>query len=89
MLKKFLYKIKIKCLINSKNNINPTFHTALLSCSESHIFSDKKNLNTALNDLFKGDFYSCNLIDDNDLENKKFKYNSKFNLHQYYDWLNL
>ena len=43
----------------------------MLSCSESHIFSDKKNLNTALNDLFKGDFYSCNLIDDNDLENKK------------------
>ena len=43
----------------------------MLSCSESHIFSDKKNLNAALNDLFRGDFYSCNLIDDNDLENKK------------------
>lgn len=43
----------------------------MLSCSESHTFSDKKNLNAALNDLFKGDFYSCNLIDDNDSESKK------------------
>jgi len=47
-----------------------TFMT-ILSCSESHTFSDKKNLNSALNDLFKGDFYSCNLIDDNDTESKK------------------
>ena len=43
----------------------------ILSCSESHTFSDKKNLNSALNDLFKGDFYSCNLIDDIDTESEK------------------
>ena len=33
----------------------------LFSCSERHSFTDKENLNLILNDLFIGDFYSCNL----------------------------
>tara|TARA_B100001057_G_scaffold453465_1_gene498292 strand:+ start:367 stop:885 length:519 start_codon:yes stop_codon:yes gene_type:complete len=33
----------------------------LFSCSERHSFTHKENLNLILNDLFIGDFYSCNL----------------------------
>ena len=33
----------------------------VLSCSEQHTYTDKKNLNDILNSLSKGEFYSCKL----------------------------
>ena len=44
----------------------------LISCSEQHQFTDKINLNNILNNLVKGDYYTCNLKNTYSLRNKNY-----------------
>ena len=55
--------------------------SALFGCSEKHAFTDKENLNLILNDLFKGDFYSCNL---NPSKKEESNYQANRNINMIY-----
>ena len=44
----------------------------LTSCSEQHQFTDKKNLNNILNNLAKGEYYTCNFKATYSLGNKNY-----------------
>ena len=46
--------------------------TTLTSCSEQHLFTDKKNLNNILNNLAKGEYYTCNFKATYSLGNKNY-----------------